>query len=129
MFKCNWRNAMLLEEYLIIRRRDEIRLEKGESAANALMGDVRHDMIEGGTTDKKALPSSSVPGAHPQTSSTSSSTPTKPPPAYRQKQQNDTVTPIITEVDDDGNEIVDPEVAAANKDKKKYGTFFSRWRL
>ncbi|KAF7726620.1 hypothetical protein EC973_008584 [Apophysomyces ossiformis] len=29
IFKCNWRNAMLLEEYLMLRRRDEIRAEKG----------------------------------------------------------------------------------------------------
>ncbi|KAG0168804.1 hypothetical protein DFQ28_009629 [Apophysomyces sp. BC1034] len=29
LFKCNWRNAMLLEEYLMLRRRDEIRAEKG----------------------------------------------------------------------------------------------------
>ncbi|KAF1804472.1 hypothetical protein FB192DRAFT_1433046 [Mucor lusitanicus] len=31
-FKCNWRNAMLLEEFLIMRRMDEIRLEKGQHA-------------------------------------------------------------------------------------------------
>ncbi|KAL0075792.1 hypothetical protein J3Q64DRAFT_1666876 [Phycomyces blakesleeanus] len=29
LFKCNWRNAQLLEEYLMVRRRDEIRAEKG----------------------------------------------------------------------------------------------------
>ncbi|KAI9019362.1 hypothetical protein CLU79DRAFT_758488 [Phycomyces nitens] len=29
LFKCNWRNAQLLEEYLMLRRRDEIRAEKG----------------------------------------------------------------------------------------------------
>ncbi|KAI8138067.1 hypothetical protein BJV82DRAFT_320514 [Fennellomyces sp. T-0311] len=29
LFKCNWRNAMLLEEYLFIRRRDELRAEQG----------------------------------------------------------------------------------------------------
>ncbi|KAI7872813.1 hypothetical protein BDF14DRAFT_1748958 [Spinellus fusiger] len=29
LFKCNWRNAELLEEYLLIRRRDQIRAEKG----------------------------------------------------------------------------------------------------
>ncbi|KAG1438156.1 hypothetical protein G6F56_012765 [Rhizopus delemar] len=28
LFKCNWRNAILLEEFLILRRRDEIRREK-----------------------------------------------------------------------------------------------------
>ncbi|KAI8344164.1 hypothetical protein BC941DRAFT_407915 [Chlamydoabsidia padenii] len=27
--KCNWRNAMILEDYLMLRRRDEIRAEKG----------------------------------------------------------------------------------------------------
>ncbi|KAL7313201.1 hypothetical protein PS15m_006978 [Mucor circinelloides] len=31
-FKCNWRNALLLEEFLIMRRMDEIRLEKGQHA-------------------------------------------------------------------------------------------------
>jgi hypothetical protein len=30
-FKCNLRNAALLEEYLILRRRDELRVERGES--------------------------------------------------------------------------------------------------
>ncbi|KAI8876320.1 hypothetical protein K501DRAFT_262342 [Backusella circina FSU 941] len=30
-FKCNMRNAALLEEYLILRRRDELRVERGES--------------------------------------------------------------------------------------------------
>jgi hypothetical protein len=29
VIKCNWRNAMLLEDYLMLRRRDEIRAEKG----------------------------------------------------------------------------------------------------
>ncbi|OBZ87772.1 hypothetical protein A0J61_04173 [Choanephora cucurbitarum] len=29
LFKCNWRNAMLFEEYLFTRRMDEIRVEKG----------------------------------------------------------------------------------------------------
>ncbi|KAG0737593.1 hypothetical protein G6F23_010247 [Rhizopus arrhizus] len=33
LFKCNWRNALLLEEYLILRRRDELRLEKGQHLA------------------------------------------------------------------------------------------------
>lgn len=50
LFKCNWRNAMLLEEYLIMRRRDEIRLEKGEPAA--LMDGPRH----GDTSTSAAVP-------------------------------------------------------------------------
>ncbi|CAO3580052.1 unnamed protein product [Absidia cylindrospora] len=29
VIKCNWRNAMILEDYLMLRRRDEIRAEKG----------------------------------------------------------------------------------------------------
>ncbi|KAI9475543.1 MAG: hypothetical protein EXX96DRAFT_573737 [Benjaminiella poitrasii] len=33
LFKCNWRNALLLEEYLITRRMEEIRSEKGNNAA------------------------------------------------------------------------------------------------
>lgn len=121
---------MLLEAYLITRRRDEIRLEKGEGAANALMG---HDVIQDGT-DKKALPSSaSVPAgksSHHQASSSSSTTgPTKPQLVHHN--QNNMVTPIITEVDDDGNEIVDPDATTkttAADNKKKYGTFFGRWR-
>ncbi|CDH58721.1 hypothetical protein RO3G_10750 [Lichtheimia corymbifera JMRC:FSU:9682] len=29
LYQCNWRNAMILEEYLFLRRRDEIRAEQG----------------------------------------------------------------------------------------------------
>ncbi|ORX60707.1 hypothetical protein DM01DRAFT_1317372 [Hesseltinella vesiculosa] len=29
VLKCNWRNALILEEYLMIRRRDELRMERG----------------------------------------------------------------------------------------------------
>ncbi|KAI8981552.1 hypothetical protein BDB01DRAFT_794590 [Pilobolus umbonatus] len=31
LFKCNWRNYLLLEEYLILRKRDALRLEKGKN--------------------------------------------------------------------------------------------------
>ena len=93
---------MILEEYLLLRRRDELRLEKGEAAANAIM--------DAGTSSKM-LPSSGAPGV------------TKPVAAHH---VNNTVQPIITEVDDDGNEIINDPTATTTK-KKKYGTFFGRW--
>lgn len=51
LFKCNWRNAMLLEEYLILRRMDEIRLEQGQQVvlqpdpSSSTTGDT-HDVTE-----------------------------------------------------------------------------------
>ncbi|KAI7873851.1 uncharacterized protein EV154DRAFT_527650 [Mucor mucedo] len=92
LFKCNMRNAALLEEYLILRRRDEIRLEKGEPAAHALMDGPRH-----GDT------------------STSSTTPV---PTHV---VNHTDPPTITELDAEGQPVKDD-------DKKKYGTFFGKWK-
>ncbi|KAI8982081.1 hypothetical protein BDF20DRAFT_955967 [Mycotypha africana] len=42
-FKCNWRNAMLLEEFLINRRMDEIRLEKGNRNAQPPPVEIHDD--------------------------------------------------------------------------------------
>lgn len=57
------RNAALLEEFLILRRRDEIRLEKGESAAHALMDGPRH----GDTSTSSTVPAHIVNHTEPPT--------------------------------------------------------------
>ncbi|KAI9244266.1 hypothetical protein EDC94DRAFT_629791 [Helicostylum pulchrum] len=100
LFKCNWRNAMLLEEYLILRRRDELRLEKGEHISPLLDGKLRSADDVGGSTSNNAQPTVPV------------------------HQVNHTVPPIITEVDDNGNAILDEGDIPK---KKKYGTFFGKW--
>ncbi|KAI8079192.1 hypothetical protein BDF21DRAFT_36993 [Thamnidium elegans] len=99
LFKCNWRNAMLLEEYLILRRRDELRLEKGEHA-HILDGKSRNGDV-GSSTINNAQPTVPV------------------------HQLNHTVPPIITEVDDNGNQILNTDDDIPKK--KKYGTFFGKW--
>lgn len=72
-----------------MRRRDEIRLEKGELAAHTLMDATRH---EGNTSTSLTVPAHLV---------------------------NHTAAPVITELDDNGQPIID--------NKKKYGTFFGKW--
>ncbi|KAI8373858.1 hypothetical protein BD560DRAFT_393776 [Blakeslea trispora] len=101
LFKCNWRNALLFEEYLITRRMDEIRLEKG---LDVTLDRDRLVTIGDGESSSAGNPQLTPPKSsklalHHHDNAVA---PTKP----------DTTEPNISNDDD--------------KPKNKYGTFFGR---
>ncbi|KAI8076637.1 uncharacterized protein B0P05DRAFT_587942 [Gilbertella persicaria] len=107
LFKCNWRNAMLFEEYLITRRMDEIRVEKG---LDVTLNDDHSVTLEGegpsstGNTSHPAPPKSSKLALH---------------------HHDNTISPIHH--DEPGHDTLNTNAnTEPDKKKNKYGTFF-KW--
>ncbi|KAI7899046.1 uncharacterized protein BX663DRAFT_555371 [Cokeromyces recurvatus] len=98
LFKCNWRNALLLEEYLIQRRMEEIRSEKGNN--DVVLNDDHTVTI----------------------------TTTEPSSSAQQQQQSITSPKPAAIVShhhsNNGNKPPTLDDETTTKDKHKYGTFF-----
>ncbi|KAI8069648.1 hypothetical protein BC940DRAFT_236474 [Gongronella butleri] len=90
VIKCNWRNALILEDYLMLRRRDEIRAERGLLPAQGESSSSAQAKIKAKSKTSPPAPQAATIG---KTSAVKSKTSPSPPPYTAHSNSNGNTPP------------------------------------